>query len=417
MGISERDETKELFSYPLLEAIARRRTRRFPVGCAVETGSMQWKSENPPVPLNDFEHAILCWSGAGLTGAVASDLATPGMGNTFCNWLGRTISNPCNSHTVKLFFTNDQGVYFHDPKEATQIVEVDTEADRDKIMMFYERDTQKLQDRRLVTAPEGVLSGQHWNINRPGTTLFMPIANLTELYLNLLCGVFQGEGYQMIDDLKGRPAGIQEWIGKGVLKGPEVPMSSFEDLLFKSSIGPAFMSIQNMQLVAEAMGLGTIPIGGYTSIVILGGTPVSRGLGFRFEKGRDGKPTCVGLDGVYEPLCPPYKSMDEAVEAYVAKKFGSRGVFDANHDGLMPFKDWQTARMGYDRPTEQTIEIMKDYCNYVYQTYGRFPAAQDAIVMPIWLQVHHLEMEWYEAYQADGLLNETHRRHMDLWHK
>lgn len=38
MGIADRDEVKELFKYPLLEAIARRRARRFPLGCTLSEG-------------------------------------------------------------------------------------------------------------------------------------------------------------------------------------------------------------------------------------------------------------------------------------------------------------------------------------------------------------------------------------------
>jgi hypothetical protein len=417
MSISERKEIKDLFRYPLLEALSRRRTRRFPLGCSVAVGSMQHKSRHAPLSLSDLETAVLCWAGAGITGVAAADLSTRGMGNTFCNWLGRTVSNPCNSHTVKLFFTNDEGVFLYDPKKATKVVEIDTVPDRNKIMDYYQKDTRKLQDGRLVTAPEGVFSGQHWNINKAGTTLFMPIADLTELYINLLFGVFHGEGYQLFDDIQGKPAGLKKWIDQGALKGPQVPMSSFEDLLFKSSIAPSFMCVQNIQLVAEAMGLGSIPIAGYTSIIILGGTPISKGLGFRFVKGVDGKATCVGLDGFHEPLCPPYRSMNDAVDTFVAKKFGPAGLFDAAHQGINPFKDFKKSLSGYDLPSQQTIQIVKDYCNYVYDTYGRFPATQDTVVMPMWLQVHHLDTDWYDAYQVPGIVNETHRKHMDIWHR
>jgi hypothetical protein len=378
---------------------------------------MQHKSNHLPLSLSELENAILCWAGAGITGVVASDLSTKGMGNTFCNWVGRTVSNPCNAHTVKMFFTNDEGVFLYDPKRATKTVEIDAISDREKIMEYFRSDTRKIQDTRLVTAPEGVFSGQHWNINKPGTTLFMPIAELTELYINLLFGVFHGEGYQLFDDIQNRPAGIQKWIDRGALRGPQVPVSSFEDLLFKSSIAPSFMCVQNIQLVAEAMGLGSIPIAGYTSIIILGGTPISKGLGFRFVQGRNGKATCVGLDGFYEPLCPPYKTMDEAVDTYVAKKYRSGGLFHPAHEGLTPFKDFEKSLSGYDLPSEQTIQIVKDYCNYVHDTYGRFPATQDTVVMPMWLQVHHLDMDWYEQYQIPGMVNETHMKHMDLWHR
>jgi len=417
MGLAERKEVEKLFQYPLLEAIARRRTRRFPVGCEVSLGSMQHKSKNPPTPLNDIETAILCWVGGGLTGAVAGDLATKGMGSTFCTWLGRPFANPCNSHTTKLFYTNDEGVFLYDPKETTKVVEIETEADREKIMDYFKGSRTKIQDGRLVMAPEGVLSGQHWNINKPGTTVFMPIVSLTEEYINFLIGVFQGEGYQMYDDLNRRTAGIKKWIDNGKLKGPQVAVSSFEYFLFTACMAPAILAVQNMQLVAEAMGLGSIPIGGYTSTIILGGTPISKGLAFDFVTGKDGKPSCAGKKDFYESLCPPYMSMDQAVDTFVSRKFGPCGIFTPECEQIMTFSNWEVSRPGYDRITEQTAEITKAYCNYIYNTFGRFPAFYDAIVMPMWLQAHHLEIEWYDKYQIKDLVNETHRHHMALWHK
>ena len=416
MGIAEKREVKELFKYPLLEAIARRRTRRFPVGCHLQVGTTKHKSENPPVPLTEVETAILCWTGAGITGVIASDLRTPGMGNTYCSWVGRATAMPCSFPTIKLFFTNDDGVYLYDPKEATKPVEIDTEEDREKLMDYFKKDTVKIQDERLVAAPEGVLDHMQWNTNAPGSTVFMPIVDLSVEYINFLFGIFQGEGYQMIDDIKGQPAGVKKWIDNGTLKGPEVPMSSFESLVYNVSVAPAFLAIQNIQLTAEAMGIGAVPLGGYTSIIMLGGTPISKGLGFCFKPDKEGKPACLGLDKYYEAYCPPYKSMDEAVDAFFVAKFGPSGMFGDNYEGVHPHKDRESVLSGYERVTEQTVEITKDYCNYVYDTYGRFPATFDPISMPIWLQTHHLELEWYDKFQIEGLLDERHRRHMEVWH-
>jgi len=59
-----------------------------------------------------------------------------------------------------------------------------------------------------------------------------------------------------------------------------------------------------------------MPLAGYKSIIMLGGTPISNVLDFRFEQDKEGKPDCVGLDQFYEAHCPPYKSMDEAVDAF-----------------------------------------------------------------------------------------------------
>ena len=44
MGIANRDEVKELFKYPLLEAIAHRRARRLPLGCTLSEGGLQYAS-------------------------------------------------------------------------------------------------------------------------------------------------------------------------------------------------------------------------------------------------------------------------------------------------------------------------------------------------------------------------------------
>jgi len=83
----------------------------------------------------------------------------------------------------------------------------------------------------------------------------------------------------------------------------------------------------------------------------------------------------------------------------------------------VPYKEWKKVQPGYLVPSKDVIQIVKDYCNYIFDTFGRFPATLDTIVMPEWLQVHHLEEEFYDKYGLDKLLNETHRKHMELWHK
>ncbi|GAG49418.1 unnamed protein product, partial [marine sediment metagenome] len=126
----------------------------------------------------------------------------------------------------------------------------------------------------------------------------------------------------------------------------------------------------------------------------------------------------VGLDGVFESYQPPYyKTMDDAVDAFMEKRFGSGGILTSNYSGIVPYKDWKKVQPGYLVPSKEVIQIVKDYCNYIFDTFGRFPATLDTIVMPEWLQVHHLDEEFYDKYGMDKLLNETHRKHMGLWHK
>ena len=62
------------------------------------------------------------------------------------------------------------------------------------------------------------------------------------------------------------------------------------------------------------------------------------------------------------------------------------------------------------------IDCARDICDYIHETHGRFPRTLDAIHVPgIWLQVHHLEIEYYEKFFQHGLTS-THREHDTRWH-
>ena len=66
--------------------------------------------------------------------------------------------------------------------------------------------------------------------------------------------------------------------------------------------------------------------------------------------------------------------------------------------------------------SKDVIECTRDICTYIYETHGRFPAHVETIHAPgIWLQVHHVEQEYYDAYFQHGL-TEAHRDHDHAWH-
>jgi hypothetical protein len=420
MGLADKDEVKQIFKYPILEAIARRRSRRFPMGCTLPEGAMQYASQESPVPLNDIETAILCWSGAGITGSITGDLSTKIGGSAFGTWVGRATPYPSNVHNAKLFFTNDNGTFVYDPKKATKPVEIDTEADRERIMTYYKEDCIKVLDERVEFVPRALLGVMHWNTNQPGTTVFIPIIDQSEEYINFLLAIFEveGYGYKVFDDIKGQSAGLQQWIDSGKLKGPQVPLASFENSLMLSNLAPAYLVLENIHLVAEAMGLGSVIFGGYTGQVMLGITPMSKGLGFRAQMGKDGRPNPVGLDKIYEAYCPPYyKDMNEAVDAFVEKKFGRGGSHTAEYKGTTSFKDWKAIQSDFNIPSKTSIDQVKAICTYVYETYGRFPATTDTKLLPVWLQVHHLDLDFYDKNFAPELVTKAQRQHMQMWHK
>jgi hypothetical protein len=55
--------------------------------------------------------------------------------------------------------------------------------------------------------------------------------------------------------------------------------------------------------------------------------------------------------------------------------------------------------------------------NFIVSARKYRPATFDTVIMPEWLQVHHLEQDFYDTYGLGGLVNETHRKHMERWHK
>jgi hypothetical protein len=61
------------------------------------------------------------------------------------------------------------------------------------------------------------------------------------------------------------------------------------------------------------------------------------------------------------------------------------------------------------------VEFARDICEYIFATHGRFPAHADTIHVPgVWLQVHHLELEYYDRFFTNGV-TEVHRRLTERW--
>ena len=63
---------------------------------------------------------------------------------------------------------------------------------------------------------------------------------------------------------------------------------------------------------------------------------------------------------------------------------------------------------GYDLPRgrvcDNIAEIAEAHCGYVYTNYGRFPKHHDAMFIPLLLQVHHLDVGFYERFYRSTLV-------------
>jgi hypothetical protein len=183
------------------------------------------------------------------------------------------------------------------------------------------------------------------------------------------------------------------------------------------------LMLQNMYLALQSMGLG----GWIFSSSV--GAAVMPSMGFRLhlanapegpfqslEADSPGRPVVVGLDGLFESYCPPYyPDMRAAVQAVYDAKWGSGGIYKED-GGPMALKDRQAMDKVVAKTPEWCVEATKDLCQYIWDTYGKFPALSDPMVMHIWFQAHHLETDFYDKYYQEGAYHEAVRRHMEVWH-
>jgi hypothetical protein len=185
----------------------------------------------------------------------------------------------------------------------------------------------------------------------------------------------------------------------------------------QSTVAQGHYIAQNLSLAAEAIGLGYFIFGGFSAPAIMGGTPFGKGLGFRFVTGKDGLPNPAGIDGLIEAHCPPYfEDMDSAVDDVINMRWGPGGIFASDYDGTTAFLDFDAYLEGVGRFKDETIDSVKAFCKYIYETYGRFPLYFDTMTIPMWLQVHHLDVDFYDQYFAPEVVTEVQRNHLAEWH-
>ena len=76
----------------------------------------------------------------------------------------------------------------------------------------------------------------------------------------------------------------------------------------------------------------------------------------------------------------------------------------------------RTIRRGNIEISDEGIACTKAVCNYIYETYGRFPASVDTMHMMWFMQAHHLDLDYYAKFFHRGACSHTHLDHMRVWH-
>lgn len=409
----------QAWSYPLFEALYRRRSRRFGLGFEMPEGPFRYKSVHAPVALTELEEALLVGAGAGFTGLAFWDLPTP---SPYPRLSGRSFPTTRAGGQTALFWTNDEGFYVLGHKVgASKLNEVETREERSKLLDAYRAQRRMLKPSRL-DIPRRVppMSGHDlWDSNRPGSTLFMPVCDVSASLISLIAQFVDpalrryapaSGGMNIVDDRYGfRPAGTQRWLKDRFLNAEQVlPLSILERQACYYVFSEPAAICQNMFLATEALGLGGWKHCGFLSLEIF------ERMGFRIVTAAEGSGfgNPIGLDGVFEASCPPYyPTMDVAVDAFFSRT-------PRESTAPVPHRmSEEEHRAGAVRISAEGLACTKAVCNYIYETYGRFPGVTDATHLMWVMQAHHIDTDYYNHFFGGDAYGPTYAAHMATWHR
>lgn len=447
---------QEVLRYPLFTALRERRTRRVARGTSVPAGELSYESNNPPAPLTPLEEAILVVA-TGLTGLpVIHDVPTdnPGrdkeLGTPLLNVLSRTASSPDNCQATSFFMINDEGTWLlrklRGREAAAFLAERNPrweEWSADDWISAADAVKHKVYPQR-IEHPRRWPFYLGWNkqlSNVPGTTIFLPLVDCTRQIINALLIVLSepdGQRPLFVDDWqKFRPRTLLDfggWIASKLGLVPDIAYQPIggvrrarDGFVNPEHIVPIGMAqtmrtdyeahfhLQNLMLVGQAMGLGGWIHASVPAPFLFERNPDEGelGLGFRHHQPDvrwrrlppqpSPRPNPVGIDGVLEGLCPPYvTSMDDAVDQVLEEKFGPDGMYGDKELFGRPYRSRDSVDpflAGAQPHPPEAVAYVKEICNYLFDTYGRFPAHIDAFhSLGVWLQFSHIELEYYERF-------------------
>jgi hypothetical protein len=421
---AERGALQELAAFPLLEALHGRRSRRFALGDEIPDGPLAYKSKHDAMPLSDLERMLVLNAMGGTTGwhysITRHERYAPHISNYSGGAAGRTFPSAAGFHTAELFFTDDSGTYFFPTRDAGALVDPSVEEVTPELMVDRHRDrVRKLSDARLhLPAKEPYIEGHNtWCVNVPGSLLVIPVADLAQHALAIFCFLVQN-GISVYDDLNDRRIpGIDEFGDLVDLEEP-MPLTFFDQYTISEAVAELATSCYAGVLMLQAMGLGGWMFDGIDRFTILGasGDPEVPGLGFRYDEDeRWPLPNPTGLEGVFEAYCPPhYRDMAAAVEAFAERKFGAGGPYNRETPGA--WSDSPGVRGSAQVHDERFKACITTQAQYVYDTFGKFPATVSSLMILNYVQAQHLDLEFYDRFFEPGAYLRTHAEHMERWH-
>lgn len=434
----------DMARHPLLAALLERRSRRFGCGMKMPAGPLAYESRHKPMPLTEAEESALVFAACGITGHALADLeySKEGGGNIMAGLFARTIASGDGLQTVALVVTNDTGTHLvRRPRElpASDIPGLIDLGRRGEFTEIYRRSRVKIKDGRAAPPVEPLfnISANRWNAHAAGTSYFLPVNDLTFMYINGLLEILNEQtGVFLLDERNSfLPAGVAKFArsrGGHLDDDPRnfrvATVRQVEQFVTEFVTIEQGMMLQNLGLMAEALGLGGFPnfanheFGWFEALGFrMGKMPASRYLGagpvvslaMKLLGKNPNVPFPIGLehDGeiLLKPFCPPYyESMTHAVRAVVEAKFGANGLFRGGQKASA-WNDHSGVSAQVPPISEAAIAATTAVCEYLWNRYGRFPVHMPPYKTVLGFQATHLDAEFYDKFYRSESLSASQR--------
>ena len=416
---------EDVLNFGLVEALLGRRSRRFFLGGEIPDGVLKYKSSQKPLPLSEREKLLVVSACGGNTSwhnmIYRGDSYSPHLSNYSGAAGGRVFPSAAGFETSVTFFTDDDGVYVVDMRDAPAFAprNPDGSLDLDEFVEYVRGRTRKIQDGRLKVPSKVPFTEAHntWVFNKPSTLLVIPVGDLAQHVLLNIMYMVQNDLVLYDDINECSIPGIEKF--KDIVNIENAWPITFVDQWSLSELTVELgASCYAGSLMLQAMGLGGWMYNGVDPFAMLGasGDPAVPGLGFRYDEDDHWPyPNVTGLKGIMEAHCPPHhRNMRAAVDAICARKFGPGGPFNAETPGH--WKDTPGIRSAALFHDERFRECVALQAQYVYNTFGKFPGTVPSIFLIMYLQAHHIDLGFYDKFYKEGAYLHTHARHMERWH-
>lgn len=452
----------------LLTLLWKRRTRRFARGLQMlekaEKGPLTYKSKEQPQSLDSRQVAYLACAAVGVVGPSLGDLPYQndeyGGGNILSRLVSRVAVSPDAAHTVGLFVINDDEVRFlkrpqnltrDEIDELGKIDDVEGRYEALSVVLASRAQDEKFKRPELKDERPFVPTFNRWASNKAGTTYFLPVMELSELYLSALFGgLNEHAGYFLVDDRNGlAPAGLATfakseggWLDDDPKGNKIFPLDALDTSVAMFASVELGAITQNLSLMAQALGVGGWPhyASGTKWLEVLGfesrTLKTSRTLGLSPDlatalrlTGKDEdvwsplglvapnpgelRSSPSGPDERYliKPYAPEYYgSVEKAVRAFADHKFNETGGRFRVGGDRSAWRDEEDRKKEIPAYTERQIAAAVEHAEYVYERYGRFPAKFGPVATLTAFQAHVLDDEFYRRYYEPEVLNDLRSR-------